>query len=70
MDGFFYVTRDFNEDTHAGVRFVNNIQDVNSKLNLIPQYILEPIINGYNKSRFKFENANLKKIFINFIKRD
>lgn len=70
MDGFFYVTRDFNEDTHAGVRFVNNIQDVNSKLNLIPQYVLEPIINGYNKSRFKFENANLKKFFINFIKRD
>lgn len=69
MDGKFYVCRDFNQEAHADVRFVNNIEDVNSRLNLIPKYILEPLVNGYNKSLFKFENANLKKIFLNFIKK-
>lgn len=68
-DSHFYVTKDFNEDTHAGVRFVNNIEDVNTKLSLIPKYVLDVLISGYNKSQFKFENANLKKIFINFINR-
>lgn len=68
-DGKFYVTRDINSDAHANVRFVNNIEDVNSRLALIPKYILDVLINGYNKSLFKFENANLKKIFINFIKK-
>lgn len=68
-DGFFYVTRDFNTETHAGLRFVNNIEEVNTRLRLIPKYVLDPLINNYNKSKFRFENANLKKIFLNFIKR-
>lgn len=69
QDGYFYVTRDFNEDAHTGVRFVNNIEDVNTRLSLCPKYILDVLVSGYNKSKFKFENANLKKIFINFIKK-
>ena len=69
MDGNFYVTRDYNEDAHAGVRYVNNVEDVNTRLALIPKYILDVLVNGYTKSNFKFENANVKKIFINFIKK-
>ena len=69
MDGKFYVTRDYNEDAHAGVRYVNNVEDVNTRLALIPKYILDVLVNGYTKSYFKFENANVKKIFINFIKK-
>lgn len=68
-DGYFYVTRDFNEDAHTGVRFVNNIEDVNSRLALIPKHVIDPLVNAYNKSLFKFENANLKKFFVNFIKK-
>ena len=69
MDGYFYVTGDYNLETHAGVRYVNNIDDVNTRLSLCPKYVLDVLTNGYNKSKFKFENANLKKIFINFIKK-
>lgn len=69
MDGLFYVTGDFNPETHAGVRYVNNIEDVNTRLSLVPKYVLDVLTNGYNKGQFRFENANLKKIFINFIKK-
>lgn len=68
-DGKFYCCTDFNTEAHANVRYVNNVEDINTKLQQIPKYVLDPLINAYNKSMFKFENANLKKIFVNFIKK-
>ena len=67
-DGQLYVCKDFNIESNPTIRFVNDLELVDTKHHLIPKTFLDAIKNAFITKNVFFENAFAKNTFIDIIK--
>lgn len=67
-DGVLYVCRDFNVTTNPTIRYVNDLELVDTRHQLIPKTYLDAIKQAFVTKRVYFENAFCKTTFIDIVK--